>query len=140
MVAGIASIYKFLAAQGEAAALQSVVDTIDSCLRAGACRRVPGLPAEQYYFTLILSICGGAVLGFSLRLEPNETISRRWFWPVLFAPLWASLFFSFGLGPVVSRTAELRPIAQNTVAFFAAALIARPPMQFYENKGPSEGQ
>lgn len=56
-------------------------------MSTGGCQRVPGLPEEQYYFTLILAIAGGVICGFSFRLEPNETVSRRWFWPLLLSPL-----------------------------------------------------
>lgn len=112
--------------QGEAAALQSVVDTVDGCLRKGGCVRVPGLPDEQYYFTLVLSAIGGVICGFSFRLEPNEVVSRRWFWPLLFSPLWGSLFVSFGLGPIVSRTDDLQPVLQNAAAFALCALLFRP--------------
>jgi hypothetical protein len=79
---------------------------------------VPGLSEESYGLTLILSIAGGVVFGFSLRLQP-----RRWYWPVVFSPLWGALFFSFGLGPVLSRTTGVQPASQNTAAFLSAAAV-----------------
>ncbi len=48
-------------------------------------------------------------------------MQRRWVWLVLFFPLWGSLFFSFGLGPIVSRTDDKTAVIANTVAFAAAA-------------------
>jgi hypothetical protein len=44
-------------------------------------------------------------------------------WVLLFSPLWASLFINFGLGPIVSRTDDITPIVQNSVAFLAAATL-----------------
>jgi hypothetical protein len=122
--------------QGEAVALESVVNTVDTCLRAGGCTRVPGIPEEQYYFTLILSVLGGIVCGFSFRLEPNEVAARKWFWPLLLSPLWGSLFVSFGVGPIVSRTDDVQPLVQNTAAFLVAAYLFRPNPIFF--KEPSE--
>jgi hypothetical protein len=40
---------------------------------------------------------------------------------LLFSPLWGSLFVNFGLGPIVSRTQDLGPVAANTAAFLVAA-------------------
>jgi hypothetical protein len=125
--------------QGEAAALLSIVNAVDTCLREGGCTRVPGLPDEQYYFTLILSIAGGVICGFSFRLEPTEVISRKWFWPLLLSPLWGSLFISFGLGPVLSRTDDIQPVLQNTVAFLVAALLFRP-NPFFANQSRPENE
>ena len=30
-------------------------------------------------------------------------VQRRFVWPLLFAPLWGTLFVSFGIGPIVTR-------------------------------------
>jgi hypothetical protein len=122
--------------QGEAVALQSVVDSVDTCLRKGGCIHVPGLPDEQYFFTLILSITGGVICGFSFRLEPNEMVSRKWFWPLLLSPLWGSLFVSFGLGPILSRTDDIQPVVQNAVAFLVAALLFKPNPFFADRQQP----
>jgi hypothetical protein len=35
------------------------------------CKVVPGLPPEQYYFTLWSSIAGGIVAGFVAKIEPQ---------------------------------------------------------------------
>lgn len=118
---------------------------------------MPGLPEEQYYFTLILAIAGGIICGFSFRLEPNEVVSRRWFWPLLFSPLcapspppvllyavcvlritdgapcrWGSVFVNFGLGPIITRTDAWQPVAQNCAAFLIAALLFKPNPIFYK--------
>lgn len=44
-------------------------------------------------------------------------------WVALFAPLWATLFVNFGLGPVVSRTSDLLPLLGNIAGFSAAAAV-----------------
>ena len=123
--------------QGEARALQDVVNVVDQCLREGGCQRVPGLPEEQYFFTLILSVAGGIILGFSLRLQPADAVGKRWLWPLMFSPLWGALFFSFGLGPVLSRTTDLVPVAQNTGAFLLSAYLFNP--RPFWSQGPTRG-
>ena len=60
------------------------------------------------------SVCGCA--GF---------VQRKWVWVLLFSPLWATLFVSFGLGPILMRTPE--PVSvytvANTAAFLAVAVL-----------------
>lgn len=108
--------------QGESAALQGAMAALVECLgRDEGCKVVPGLPSEQYLATLWCSIAGGVVAGFVSRIPPQGIVSRQWVWLLLFAPLWGSLFVSFGLGPVVSRTAELTPVLANSAAFLASA-------------------
>lgn len=52
----------------------------------------------------------GSRKGSILRLHANDHcpcagfVQRRFIWPLLFAPLWGSLFISFGIGPIVTRT------------------------------------
>lgn len=42
------------------------------CLgKPGGCLVVPGVPDEQYYFTLLTSVAGGLVAGFVSKLEPQ---------------------------------------------------------------------
>jgi hypothetical protein len=50
-------------------------------------------------------------------------VQRRWVWLLLFSPLWGSLFVNFGLGPIVSRTEDVAPIAANTAAFLVTAFL-----------------
>eukprot|EP00892_Ulva_mutabilis_P000380 jgi/Ulvmu1/10342/UM061_0025.1 len=124
--------------QGEGNAVVAIVDAVDTCLRQGGCQRVPGLPEEQYYFTLILAIAGGVICGFSFRLEPNKTASRRWFWPLLLSPLWGSVFVNFGLGPIISRTDDWQPVAQNCAAFLLAAVLFKPNPIFYKEEADKD--
>jgi hypothetical protein len=44
-------------------------------------------------------------------------------WLLLFSPLWGSLYGSFGLGPIVTRTSDLAPVAVNTAAFLVTAAV-----------------
>eukprot|EP01025_Chloroclados_australasicus_P061944 TRINITY_DN8133_c1_g1_i4.p1 TRINITY_DN8133_c1_g1~~TRINITY_DN8133_c1_g1_i4.p1 ORF type:complete len:346 (-),score=-2.87 TRINITY_DN8133_c1_g1_i4:1086-2075(-) len=110
--------------EGEAAVVENVVDSLSTCLkRPGGCRVVPGLPENQYIFTLILSVSGGIVCGFASKLQPAGFVKQRWIWVLLFSPLWGSLFISFGLGPIVSRTDDVGPLIINTTAFLATVLL-----------------
>ena len=60
--------------------------------------------------------------------RPAGFVQRREVWVALFAPLWATLFINFGLGPVVTRTSDVLPVAANVAAFaVAATLVAQSP-------------
>ena len=52
-------------------------------------------------------------------------VRRKWIWLLLFSPLWGTLFISFGIGPIVTRTSDRLPVLVNTAAFLAAALVFR---------------
>lgn len=52
-------------------------------------------------------------------------VQRKWVWILLFSPLWGTLFISFGIGPIVTRTSDRIPVLLNTAAFLAAALVFR---------------
>ena len=52
-------------------------------------------------------------------------VQRQWVWLLLFAPLWGTLFVSFGIGPIVSRTADPTPVLLNCAAFLVAAALFR---------------
>lgn len=113
----------FVREEGEQAAILQSSSALLTCLgRPEGCAVVPGVPPEQYYFTLATSVAGGLIAGFVSKLEPQGFVQRRWVWLVLFFPLWGSLFFSFGLGPIVSRTDDKTAVIANTVAFAAAAV------------------
>jgi len=57
--------------QGEAAAVLGAMGALAQCLDlAEGCKVVPGLPPEQYFFTLWCSIAGGLVAGFVAKIEP----------------------------------------------------------------------
>lgn len=61
-----------LCLQGEDAAILGTVGALTDCLqRPGGCAVVPGIPSDQYTLTLITSLVGGVVFGYSLRLEPS---------------------------------------------------------------------
>jgi hypothetical protein len=114
----------YIRENGEAKAVVETLDTLDTCLRRdGGCRVPPGLPSNQYVFTLITSIAGGLICGASLRLEPQGFVKRRWVWALLFSPLWGSLAINFGIGPIVSRTDDLLPVVANIAAAMASAAL-----------------
>jgi hypothetical protein len=52
-------------------------------------------------------------------------VQRSWVWLVLFFPLWGTLFISFGLGPIVTRTSDPLPVAANVAAFLLAIAAFR---------------
>lgn len=113
----------FIRENGEQAAVYQMLDSLDVCLRKGGCKVPPGLPSEQYYFTLGCAVAGGLILGSVLRIDPQGFVKRRWVYGLLFSPLWASLSINFGLGPVISRTDDLLPVLYNVTATVAAALL-----------------
>lgn len=128
----------YIREEGEQAAVLNSVGAVVECLgRSGGCYVVPGLPSEQYGFTLLTSVAGGLICGSALLIEPQGFVQRQWIWAVLFFPLWGSLFLSFGLGPIVSRTNDRTPLIANTASFLVAAalpklgkvLMAPPPRQ-----------
>eukprot|EP00775_Hariotina_reticulata_P013836 gene13836-13957_t len=109
--------------QGDAVAVLGAMGALVQCLgQPEGCRVVPGLPPEQYFFTLWCSIAGGFV-------------QRRWVWLLLFSPLWASLFINFGLGPIVTRTSDIGPIAGNVAGFLAAALAPTLVQKAWDSSG-----
>ncbi|CAL8464370.1 g3905 [Coccomyxa elongata] len=112
--------------EGEAAAVMGVVDALVECLETpGGCAVVPGLPSNQYQLTLITSVIGGFIAGYASRLQPEGIVRRKWIWLLVFSPLWGTLFISFGIGPIVTRTSDRIPVLMNTAAFLAAALVFR---------------
>jgi hypothetical protein len=109
---------------GEYKALEESLDALDTCLRReNGCAVPPGLPEEQYFFTLLCSVLGGGILGASLRIDPVGFVKRRWVYALLFSPLWITLSVSYGLGPVTSRTDSLMPVIANVGATIAAAAL-----------------
>ena len=54
---------------GEDGAVLDAINSVEICLKKGGCQVVPGLPKEQYIWTLCTSILGGLVAGF---LRPQE--------------------------------------------------------------------
>jgi hypothetical protein len=63
------------------------------------------------------------VFGFAAHpREPGKVFS--WQWALIFSPLWGILFIAFGIGPVVTRTAEWLPLVRNVAGFALGALVA----------------
>lgn len=109
---------------GEYSGLRESINALDVCLRKeDGCLVPPGLPSEQYSFTLLCSVIGGGILGASLRLDPVGFVRRRWVYGLLFSPLWFTLSISYGLGPVLSRTDDVQPVIINLGATALAAAI-----------------
>ena len=106
---------------GEDGAVLDAIKSVKICLDRGGCQVVPGLPKEQYIWTLCTSILGGLVAGFaSAPREEGKIISIGFL--ALLSPLWGMLFGIFGLAPIITRTNELLPLFKNGLAFTAAAI------------------
>lgn len=113
----------FVRENGEDASILGALESIKGCLRQGGCQVVPGLPREQWILTLITSVIGGIVFGFAA--HPREQgKSFSWQWALIFSPLWGILFIAFGIGPVVTRTADWLPLVRNVAGFALGALVA----------------
>ena len=108
---------------GEDGAVIDAIHSVKICLEKGGCEVVPGLPKEQYIWTLSTSILGGLVAGFSAAPRKKGQIVSIGFLALL-SPLWGMLFGVFGLSPIISRTNDFLPILKNTLAFSAALTIA----------------
>ena len=106
---------------GEDGAVLDAINSVKICLERGGCQVVPGLPKEQYIWTLCTSILGGLVAGFSAAPRKEGQIISIGFLALL-SPLWGMLFGIFGLSPIITRTNELLPLFKNGLAFTAAAI------------------
>ncbi|KGG23474.1 hypothetical protein EV10_1405 [Prochlorococcus marinus str. SS51] len=99
----------------------SIIDSINSvkeCLNRGGCDVVPGLPKEQWVWTLCTSILGGVIAGVAaVPRKEDELIA--WKWLLLMSPLWIMLFGVFGIAPVITRTNDLLPLSRNIFSFIA---------------------
>lgn len=113
----------FVRDHGEDAAILESLESIKTCLRQGGCRVVPGLPREQWILTLITSILGGIICGFAAHPRKQGQLIA-WQWALIFSPLWGILFIAFGIGPVVSRTADWLPLFRNVAGFAIGAIVA----------------
>lgn len=113
----------FVREEGEDQAILQSLGSIETCLRQGGCRVVPGLPQEQWILTLITSVLGGIICGFAAQPRRKGQIFA-WQWALIFSPLWGILFIAFGLGPVVARTSEWLPLVRNIAGFLIGALVA----------------
>ena len=108
---------------GQDAAIVDALAVVETCLEQGGCQVVPGLPQEQWLLTLSTSVLGGLVAGFAA-YPRKQGRKVEWAWVLLLSPLWLSLFGALGLGPIVTRTSDLLPVARNSLAFLGAALGA----------------
>ena len=112
----------FVRDNGEDQSIIQALDSVEVCLERGGCQFVPGLPQEQWILTLISSILGGLICGFAAQPHREGQVFA-WKWALIFAPLWATLFICFGIGPVVSRTSEWLPFLRNLIGFTGGCLI-----------------
>ena len=108
---------------GEDGAVIDALQAVETCLDRGGCQVVPGLPQEQWLWTLSTSILGGLIAGFAAYpRKEGETIA--WSWMLLLSPLWVMLFGVFGIAPVITRTSELLPLVRNGVGFLGGGVAA----------------
>lgn len=113
----------FVRDNGEDQSIIQALHSVEICLRQGGCKVVPGLPREQWILTLVCSALGGLVMGFAGQSR-KERLAFSWQWALMFSPLWGILLVAFGIGPVVTRTAEWLPLLRNLLAFGLSALVA----------------
>ena len=106
---------------GEDGSVLEAINSVKVCLERGGCKVVPGIPKEQYIWTLCTSILGGLVAGFAAAPRKEDQIISIGFLALL-SPLWGMLFGIFGLAPIISRTNEFLPLFKNSLAFTAAAI------------------
>lgn len=123
---------------GENNAIAASLEAVKGCLANGGCDVVPGLPQEQWILTLITSVVGGLVVGFAAKPRKADQIVA-WQWALLFSPLWGILFIAFGIGPVVTRTADWLPLLRNILGFAFGALVAYL-LPIFNQSRPSEGK
>lgn len=113
----------FVRDNGEDQSIVQSLESIETCLRQGGCRVVPGLPQEQWILTLITSVIGGVICGFAgYPRKPGQSFA--WQWALIFSPLWGILFIAFGIGPVVTRTSDWVPLVRNISGFLIGLLVA----------------
>ncbi len=108
---------------GENNAIVEALNSVKGCLVQGGCNVVPGLPREQWILTLISSVVGGVILGIAA-IPRKESQGIAWQWALILSPLWGILFIAFGIGPVVTRTADLLPLFRNVIGFVLGATVA----------------
>ena len=106
---------------GEDGAILASIKAVETCLDRGGCEVVPGLPQEQWQWTLLTSLLGGIIAGFAASpRKSNESFSIGWL--LLLSPLWIMLFGIFGIAPVVTRTNDLLPLMRNILGFVGSAI------------------
>lgn len=116
---------------GDGAALASALDVLLTCVDPSltpdprGCTVVPGVENDQRTLCAVFAGVGGCVAGFASRLRSPPFEGTPWVWLLLFAPLWATLLFSFGMGPLVVRGASPGDLAVPVAAFTAAGALFR---------------
>ncbi len=108
---------------GEDGAILDALQAIKICLDQGGCNVVPGLPREQWLWTLSTSILGGLIAGFAAYPRKDGQFIA-WPWLLLFSPLWVMLFGIFGIAPIVTRTSDILPLVGNSAAFLSSMVAA----------------
>ncbi len=110
---------------GEDGAILGAISSVKYCLDKGGCQVVPGLPREQWLFTLSTSILGGLIAGFAaFPRQEEQTKTIAWAWLLLFSPLWIMLFGVFGVAPVITRTTDMLPLIRNCLGFLSSLIGA----------------
>ena len=108
---------------GEDGSILDALNAVEICLERGGCQVVPGLPLEQWLWTLTTSVLGGLIAGFaSYPRKQGETVA--WSWLLLLSPLWVMLFGVFGIAPVITRTSDVLPLLRNSLGFLGGAIGA----------------
>ena len=108
---------------GEDGAILASIKAVKTCLDKGGCEVVPGLPQEQWQWTLLTSLLGGIIAGFAASpRKGTESFSIGWL--LLLSPLWIMLFGIFGIASVVTRTNDLLPLMRNILGFLGSAIGA----------------
>ena len=108
---------------GEDGAILASIKAVETCLDRGGCEVVPGLPQEQWQWTLLTSLLGGIIAGFAASpRKGNESFSIGWL--LLLSPLWIMLFGIFGIAPVITRTNDILPLMRNILGFLGSAIGA----------------
>ena len=108
---------------GEDGAILASIKAVETCLDRGGCEVVPGLPQEQWQWTLLTSLLGGIIAGFAASPRKGN-VSFSIGWLLLLSPLWVMLFGIFGIAPVVTRTNDILPLMRNILGFIGSAIGA----------------
>ncbi|WP_269622874.1 TPM domain-containing protein [Prochlorococcus marinus] len=108
---------------GESEAIIDSINAVKTCLNKGGCEVVPGLPREQWIWTLGTSILGGVIAGVAAVPRKQEELIA-WKWLLLMSPLWIMLFGIFGIAPIITRTNEILPLSRNIVSFITCLVIS----------------
>tara|TARA_Y100001968_G_C19447734_1_gene766391 strand:+ start:3825 stop:4634 length:810 start_codon:yes stop_codon:yes gene_type:complete len=107
---------------GEDGSILDAISSVKACLDIGGCEVVPGLPREQWIWTLLTSLLGGLIAGFAAAPRSEEQLIA-WGWLLLVSPLWIILFGVFGIAPVITRTNEVLPLLRNGVGFLGTGFL-----------------